>query len=207
MAAFDGRHSRSLAPAMSVLIEDSRSEITETDEALYPATIAVPIDIVPSRLKTKDLKGKGKAALPDNLIVVPSSTSPSSPDSRRDWHSLQPAMLAHSAGGLVPVGPDLVVESSLDEAGDFLTSPSHSAAPTLCIFVVRFDAKHGNMVEWVYPEEADVSGVEFSCLPSGAHNIHEDAMCVSIEMRKDRSFVLIRYVLEPHCMLLHRQIY
>lgn len=49
--------------------------------------------------------------------------------------------------------------------------------PTLCsIFVVAFDTRCGNIVEWCYPSSFDISGAEFKALPSGAHNVQHDVM-------------------------------
>ncbi|KAI9025590.1 hypothetical protein DFJ74DRAFT_642594 [Hyaloraphidium curvatum] len=113
------------------------------------------------------------APLPEDSLVeipLPRDKGKGRPADAAD----SPVQLAPGAGGLVPVGPGLVVSSSSDLAAAL---PPLGAAPTLCVFVVRFDTKHGNTLEWVHPEGADVAGAEFSCLPSGSHNIHEDVIC------------------------------
>lgn len=122
----------------------------------------------------------------DDIVELPKENRPKDKgpalDGGRAGASELP-VLAKTEGGLVLVGPGLVVASSIPDLDDDDTDWSARAlsapnrpAPTLAIFVVRFDTKHGNTVEWCYPEDADVDGVEFSCLPSGAHNIHEDVM-------------------------------
>jgi hypothetical protein len=44
------------------------------------------------------------------------------------------------------------------------------------IFIVTFDVKHGNQIEFQMPdsEHLPLDGVEYKALPSGAHRIHED---------------------------------
>ncbi|XP_013774275.1 protein LCHN-like [Limulus polyphemus] len=44
----------------------------------------------------------------------------------------------------------------------------------VCVFVVAFESRTGNIVEWVYPEECDVSGLEFKAFVSGAHRVQHD---------------------------------
>ncbi len=34
----------------------------------------------------------------------------------------------------------------------------------------------GNVVEWCYPEEVLLDGVEFKSMASGLHNVHKDFM-------------------------------
>ena len=44
----------------------------------------------------------------------------------------------------------------------------------VALFVVIFDTKRGNEVEWQYPQDVDLAGVEFKALVSGSHTINED---------------------------------
>ncbi|XP_057291637.1 DENN domain-containing protein 11-like [Hydractinia symbiolongicarpus] len=44
----------------------------------------------------------------------------------------------------------------------------------VAIFVVAFDTKRGNEVEWQIPDDVDIAGVEFKALVSGSHTISED---------------------------------
>ncbi|KAJ3112105.1 hypothetical protein HDU96_004940 [Phlyctochytrium bullatum] len=44
------------------------------------------------------------------------------------------------------------------------------------IFVARFDTLRGNMIEYQYPPDADLSGVEYQSLPSGAHAVNSDVI-------------------------------
>jgi hypothetical protein len=119
----------------------------------------------------------------DYIEPAPSKDKGKSTDKRQ-------AVLARTAGGIVPVGPGLVVTSSLpdfdEDPGDWKGNGNgNPPAKSLAVFVVKFDTKHGNTVEWSYPQSVDVSGVEFSCLPSGAHNIHEDVMWVDRRARPE----------------------
>lgn len=44
------------------------------------------------------------------------------------------------------------------------------------IFLVSFDTKYGNKVEFQIPNDVDLSGVEFKALPSGFHSVDKDLM-------------------------------
>nr|CAB3258649.1 protein LCHN-like [Phallusia mammillata] len=44
----------------------------------------------------------------------------------------------------------------------------------VAVFVVAFDTRCGNIVEWNTPTEVDLGTVEFKAMPSGAHNIESD---------------------------------
>jgi hypothetical protein len=44
----------------------------------------------------------------------------------------------------------------------------------VAVFVVQFDIRKGNVVEWRYPEEVNLEGTEFKCIASGSHNISKD---------------------------------
>ncbi|KAF6029682.1 KIAA1147 [Bugula neritina] len=48
----------------------------------------------------------------------------------------------------------------------------------VAIFVVAFDTRHGNVVEWAKPEfmKQQLGGLEFKAMPSGAHNIDNDTV-------------------------------
>ncbi|KAK7114733.1 DENN domain-containing protein 11-like [Littorina saxatilis] len=58
------------------------------------------------------------------------------------------------------------------------TSPSLAALAesdfVAAIFVVAFDTRSGNMVEWCLPEDIDLDGVEFKAMPSGSHTLDRD---------------------------------
>ncbi|KAL6065617.1 DENN domain-containing protein 11 [Balamuthia mandrillaris] len=42
------------------------------------------------------------------------------------------------------------------------------------IFVVKFDINEGNVIEWQYPEDVDLTGIEFKAMASGSHAINHD---------------------------------
>ncbi|CAB4441556.1 unnamed protein product [Rhizophagus irregularis] len=44
----------------------------------------------------------------------------------------------------------------------------------VAIYIVRFDTKRGNVIEWQYPEDFDLKGIEFQALPSGLHAVNQD---------------------------------
>lgn len=50
----------------------------------------------------------------------------------------------------------------------------YAASDLVCVFVVAFDIRTGNIIEWSIPENIDLEGVEFKAIPSGSHNIEND---------------------------------
>jgi len=42
------------------------------------------------------------------------------------------------------------------------------------VFVVTFDTRSGNIIEWVYPINLNLDGIEFKSLPSGSHKLQND---------------------------------
>ncbi|KAG2223392.1 hypothetical protein INT45_002887 [Circinella minor] len=44
----------------------------------------------------------------------------------------------------------------------------------IAVFVARFDVLHGNTIEWQYPKEIDLDGIEYQAICSGHHNIRSD---------------------------------
>ncbi|XP_076449359.1 DENN domain-containing protein 11-like [Babylonia areolata] len=69
-------------------------------------------------------------------------------------------------------------------------SPSFSALAErdyiAAIFVVAFDTRSGNMIEWCLPEDTDLDGVEFKAMPSGSHTLDRDF----VYFRKDNLYGL-----------------
>ncbi|XP_030626181.1 protein LCHN-like [Chanos chanos] len=56
----------------------------------------------------------------------------------------------------------------------------------VAVFVVTFDTRSGNMVEWCVPHDIDLDGVEFKSMASGSHRVSSDF----IYMRKGPYFGL-----------------
>ncbi len=50
----------------------------------------------------------------------------------------------------------------------------------LGIFVVSFDTKLGNIIEWQIPESLNLEHVEFKAMASGLHLIQNDMMYISL---------------------------
>ncbi|XP_036376189.1 DENN domain-containing protein 11-like [Megalops cyprinoides] len=44
----------------------------------------------------------------------------------------------------------------------------------VAVFVVTFDTRSGNLVEWCLPQDVDLEGVEFKSMASGSHRITSD---------------------------------
>ncbi|RKP25369.1 hypothetical protein SYNPS1DRAFT_28898 [Syncephalis pseudoplumigaleata] len=62
--------------------------------------------------------------------------------------------------------------SSHDDSVELLDPEDY----VLAMFIVRFDTHRGNTVAWTYPENIDLSGIEFSALPSGLHLVEDDVI-------------------------------
>lgn len=43
-------------------------------------------------------------------------------------------------------------------------------------FVAKFDTRTGNTIEWQWPADTDLKGVEFQSIPSGSHNVRDDTI-------------------------------
>ncbi|XP_039264863.2 DENN domain-containing protein 11-like [Styela clava] len=56
----------------------------------------------------------------------------------------------------------------------------------ISVFVVAFDTKCGNIIEWCLPSDFDLSTVEFKAMPSGAHTVNSDFLY----FRKDNMYGL-----------------
>ncbi|XP_071505439.1 DENN domain-containing protein 11-like [Diadema antillarum] len=56
----------------------------------------------------------------------------------------------------------------------------------VAVFVVAFDTRSGNIVEWCQPEDISLEGVEFKAMASGAHTVLTDF----IYFRKDKYYGL-----------------
>ncbi|XP_029102935.1 protein LCHN-like [Scleropages formosus] len=63
----------------------------------------------------------------------------------------------------------------------------------VAVFVVTFDTRSGNIVEWCLPEDVNLEGVEFKSMASGSHRISNDF----IYFRKDRFFGLACFANMP----------
>uniref|UniRef100_T1IHJ7 DENN domain-containing protein 11 n=1 Tax=Strigamia maritima TaxID=126957 RepID=T1IHJ7_STRMM len=44
----------------------------------------------------------------------------------------------------------------------------------ICVFVVAFDTRAGNLVEWCMPDDCDLDGIEFKAMASGCHKVQSD---------------------------------
>ncbi|KAL1924435.1 uncharacterized protein VTP21DRAFT_4089 [Calcarisporiella thermophila] len=47
------------------------------------------------------------------------------------------------------------------------------------VFVAKFDITKGNTIEWQYPADIDLEGVEFKAIPSAIHNVSKDVIYFS----------------------------
>lgn len=68
------------------------------------------------------------------------------------------------------LGPALpsIGNRTSDEAGD------KTVYDIVGVFVIAFDTRAGNTVEWWAPQDLDVSGIEFKAMTSGAHRVNTD---------------------------------
>ncbi|MEE6477758.1 hypothetical protein FKM82_011622 [Ascaphus truei] len=67
--------------------------------------------------------------------------------------------------GRGPAGEEEEEDAALQQLED-----DHIAA----VFVVTFDPRSGNMVEWCLPQDMDLDGVEFKSMASGSHRVQSD---------------------------------
>ncbi|KAI7904847.1 uncharacterized protein BX663DRAFT_330231 [Cokeromyces recurvatus] len=44
----------------------------------------------------------------------------------------------------------------------------------LAVFIVQFDVHKGNVIEWQYPNDVDLEGVEYQAICSGLHRVESD---------------------------------
>ncbi|XP_063681344.1 DENN domain-containing protein 11-like [Bolinopsis microptera] len=89
--------------------------------------------------------------------------------------------------------PLLTLQERSDLINAEFTPPFVSCDPKLLsVFVVAFDTRAGNVVEWKYPESYSLTGVEFKALPSGAHNVQHDVMIFELA----NNFGLAAYIMK-----------
>ncbi|KAK3578963.1 hypothetical protein CHS0354_034753 [Potamilus streckersoni] len=80
-------------------------------------------------------------------------------------------------------------ETFTDRPTHPLSKPSPKTTETdqiVCIFVVAFDTRSGNVIEWCMPEDVDLDGVEFKAMVSGSHTLTTDF----VYFRKDNMYGL-----------------
>ncbi|CEI89606.1 hypothetical protein RMCBS344292_03957 [Rhizopus microsporus] len=56
---------------------------------------------------------------------------------------------------------------------------SHQESNVVAMFVVQFDVHKGNVLEWQYPPEFDLQGIEYQAICSGLHRIESDVVYFS----------------------------
>lgn len=93
-------------------------------------------------------------------------------------------MMASQSDGTTLFSDISVIDADDDESrtevaadADHLRIDSDAAPDRLhilAIFVVTFDTRSGNMIEWCLPPNIDLEGVEFKSLPSGSHKLRND---------------------------------
>ncbi|KAL0074130.1 hypothetical protein F4703DRAFT_1894180 [Phycomyces blakesleeanus] len=54
-----------------------------------------------------------------------------------------------------------------------------SSGNVVAVFIVKFDAYHGNIIEWQYPETFDLNNVEYQAICSGLHRVDSDLILFS----------------------------
>ncbi|CAG8439884.1 14435_t:CDS:10 [Funneliformis mosseae] len=69
-----------------------------------------------------------------------------------------------------------IVESSNALSKGIKQSEDEHASNLVAVYVTRFDTKKGNIIEWQYPEDFDLKGIEFQSLPSGLHSVSQDVI-------------------------------
>lgn len=67
-----------------------------------------------------------------------------------------------------PAPPEVLLQPGRLELGDV------EEDQVVAVFVVTFDPRSGNMVEWCLPQDIDLEGVEFKSMASGSHKVQSD---------------------------------
>ncbi|XP_012688578.1 DENN domain-containing protein 11 [Clupea harengus] len=175
------------------MVEQSdRAPLLDWEEVPPPE----PAPTVPSPVEENNLRSSPSNCLPaDNTTPGAGwSTSPGAPTgvaavTSRD--SSSPSK--HSA--------QWVVESTdeLDSTFPGLSLKDHTVTgweekdQIVSVFVVTFDTRSGNMVEWCLPQDINLDGVEFKSMASGSHRVANDF----IYFRKDSYFGLACFANMP----------
>ncbi|GAB5590680.1 hypothetical protein Unana1_05580 [Umbelopsis nana] len=73
------------------------------------------------------------------------------------------------------------VETDPAENGDHSSNYTKSttfenAVNVVAVFVSRFDVHRGNIIEWQYPDDIELGGVEYQSICSGLHSISHDTI-------------------------------
>ncbi|XP_055357880.1 DENN domain-containing protein 11-like [Paramacrobiotus metropolitanus] len=86
--------------------------------------------------------------------------------------------------GLRHRGPSSSHKKPLSAARSVSPSSAQDSpkGPVVAVFVVVFDAKQGNRIEWSHTVDGsvDIGGVEYKALPSGAHTVSSDSLTFKI---------------------------
>ncbi|MGH0119910.1 UNVERIFIED_CONTAM: hypothetical protein FKN15_059838 [Acipenser sinensis] len=82
------------------------------------------------------------------------------------WHAHSPVKGESGHTGWETGGPEKEPATSVPEWEE--------KDQIVAVFVVTFDTRSGNIVEWCLPQDADLVGVEFKSMASGSHRISSD---------------------------------
>ncbi|KAG8523358.1 Protein LCHN [Galemys pyrenaicus] len=83
-------------------------------------------------------------------------------------------------GGRVAAEPPGRREPEVPGASEVLLQPGRlelgdvEEDQVVAVFVVTFDPRSGNVVEWCLPQDVDLEGVEFKSMASGSHKVQSD---------------------------------
>ncbi|XP_041375104.1 DENN domain-containing protein 11-like [Gigantopelta aegis] len=66
------------------------------------------------------------------------------------------------------------IKDVINISGSTSVSPTTEFDNIVAIFVVAFDTRSGNVIEWCMPEDIDLDGVEFKAMASGSHTLSKD---------------------------------
>ncbi|KAJ3096740.1 hypothetical protein HDU97_005606 [Phlyctochytrium planicorne] len=117
-----------------------------------------------------------RPATPNANIVKPNPVRQSQlpvASTSKHFKSLSAPIVKHheaaSAGGGAS-NPSLVLLNSTDKDDE------EDFERVYAVFVARFDTLRGNMIEYQYPVDSDLSGVEYQSLPSGSHAVMNDVI-------------------------------
>ncbi|XP_050398253.1 DENN domain-containing protein 11 [Patella vulgata] len=87
---------------------------------------------------------------------------------------------------LISSGNDKTLSETISISGSTSVTTLTELDNIVAVFVVAFDIRSGNVIEWCIPEDTELDGVEFKAMASGSHTLDRDF----VYFRKDGYFGL-----------------
>ncbi|XP_077450302.1 DENN domain-containing protein 11-like [Stigmatopora argus] len=138
---------------------------------------------IPSAKKPTDADSHGRLSSPSNSLGTSGSSTPvpgwSCGPGLSDGCGAPPATSITQSGADVTLRPG--VEKLPSDSGpedvpleDRMLAWEEEKDQIVSVFVVAFNTRTGNMLEWCLPKDMDLEGVEFKAIASGSHRVTTD---------------------------------